>query len=320
MKRAVIAIALSLAIAVAASSAAQTFPNRPVSLIVPFPPGGAADMLARLLADGLSEHWHQRVVPDYRPGGGTIVGTDALARAAPDGYTLGIVVTSFVINPGIRSDLPYTMGDFRAVTQIGEAPIVLLAHPDFPAATVDALVSEARKRPGQVAYASPGVGTATHMAGAMLARLAEIEMLHVPYAGLAQALPDVLSGRVPLLFDIWHSARPHVDAGNLKVIAVAGLGGVPGHPEFASLPERYPEFSALSIQGVVAPAGTPGAVIAEVSEGIRTVMASDEFAGRLAEFGMRPVGSSPLEFDVFLNTEVERWSRIAREAGIRIAD
>jgi tripartite-type tricarboxylate transporter receptor subunit TctC len=304
----------------AVPSAAQTYPDRPVRLIVPFPPGGAADILARLLAEGLSKHWDRPVVPDYRPGGGTIVGTDAVARAVPDGYTLGIVVTSFVINPGIRQDLPYSMDDFKGVTQIGEAPIVLLAHPDSPAETIDDVVSEARSRPDQVAYASPGVGTATHMAGELFARLADIELLHVPYAGLAQALPDVLGGRVPLLFDIWHSARPHVEASSLKVIAVASLGGVPGHPGFESLAERYPGFSALSIQGVVAPAGTPDGVIDKVSEGMRAVITSREFAERMNELGVQPVGSTPRDFERFLDTEVERWSRIAKEAGIRIAD
>jgi tripartite-type tricarboxylate transporter receptor subunit TctC len=317
---------MSFAIAFSGSVASafppgQTFPDRPVTLVVPFPPGGAADMLARLLAEGLSEFWSHPVVPDYRPGGGTIVGTDAVARAAPDGYTLGLVTTGFVILPAIRGDLPYdTLVDFKGVTQVGQAPVVLLAYPDFSSDTIDELVRDARSRPGRVAYASPGAGTATHMAGELLARLARIELLHVPYAGLAQALPDVITGRVPLLFDIWHSARPHVEAGSLKVIAVASPGGVPGHPEFESLPDRFPGFAVVSIQGIVAPAGTPDSVVAEIARTTQRMIRSPEFSDKMNEFGMQGVGSEPTEFERFLRTEVERWTRIAREAGIRIAD
>lgn len=314
-------VGLFIILALPALCGAQSFPDRPIRMIVPFSPGGAADMLARLLSDGLRSHWNAPVVLDYRPGGGTMVGTDFVAKAAPDGYTLGIVVTSFVINPGIRDDLPYnTLADFRGITQIGEAPIVLLAHPAFPPDSIDALVSRARATPGRISYAVPGVGTAMHMAGELLARLADIEMLYVPYGGLAQALPDVLSGRVPLLFDIWHSARPHVEAGRFKVLAAASPGGVPGHPEFESLTERFPGFAALSVQGVVAPAGTPDGIIDELARKMRAVIRSPEFAEAMNEFGMRPVGSEPPGFDAFLRREIERWARVAHEAGIRLSD
>jgi tripartite-type tricarboxylate transporter receptor subunit TctC len=318
------AIALGLSTSVLRKDPGRStaqFPERPIRLVVPFPPGGAADMLARLLADGLGKHWAHPVVLDYRPGGGTIVGTDQVAKAAPDGYTLGLVVTSFVVHPAVRDDLPYdTIVDFRGITQIGEAPVVLLASPGFPGNSVDDLVRRARAEPGRVAYASPGVGTATHMAGELLARLAGVELLHVPYAGLAAALPDVLSGRVPLLFDIWHSARPHIEAGSLRVIAAASPHGVPGHPEFARLPDRFPGFSASSIQGVVTPAGTPDPVVEAISDKMRRVIRSPEVQARMDEFGMRGIGSAPTEFDRFLTAEIERWMRVAEEAGISIHD
>jgi tripartite-type tricarboxylate transporter receptor subunit TctC len=294
---------------------AQAYPSRTVRLVVPFSPGGATDMIARLLADGLGNHWDIRVVPEYRPGGGTVVGSDYVARAAPDGYTLGIVVTSFVIHPALRGDLPYTLADFRGITQIGEAPIVLLAHRDFPGVSIDGLVREARARPGELAYAVPGAGTALHLAGELLARRAGIDWFHVPYAGAAQALPDVLSGRVPLLFDVWHSSRGYVESGDLKVLGVTSPGGVPGHPEFGSLPEQFPGFSATSIQGLVAPAGTPDAIVAAIAGAARAVIRSPEFSERLRNFGMTGVGSAPAEFDAFLAAEVERWLHLVRDIG-----
>jgi tripartite-type tricarboxylate transporter receptor subunit TctC len=274
------------------------------------------DMLARLLAEGLEDRWDVSVVPEYRPGGGTVVGSDFVSRAEPDGYTLGIVVTSFVIHPSLRNDLPYTLADFQGITQIGEAPVVLLANPAFPADSLDDLVGEARARPGELAYAVSGAGTALHLAGELFARHAGIDWFHVPYAGVAEALPDVLSGRVPLLFDVWHSSRAYVDAGSLKVLGVASPGGVPGRTGLESMPQRFPGYAATSIQGLVAPAGTPEPVIASIAEAAIAVIRSPEFTGRLHEFGMNGVGSTPAAFEAFLVEETRRWSEIVRAVGL----
>ena len=314
----ILPLALSLPQPAHPQVSAEGYPTRTVRLVVPAPPGGSTDMIARLLADGLGDRWSVRVIPDYRPGGGTVVGSDAVARAAPDGYMLGIIVTSFVIHPALHDDLPYALNDFRGITQIGEVPIVLLAHPAFAADSPGGLVREARAKPGELAYAVPGAGTAMHLAGELLAWQAGIDWFHVPYAGVAQALPDVLSGRVPLLFDAWPSSRPHVENGSLKVLGVASSSPIPGHPEFHSLPDQFPGFSATSIIGLVAPAGTPDEIVDTIAEAARTVIRSTSVAERLEDFGMIGVGSAPADFEAFLRAEIERWTRLVRAIGIPV--
>ena len=242
-----VAIATSGSLATNAAMA-QAYPAKPVRLIVPFAPGGPTDIIARLVAQKLHETWGQPVIVDYKPGAGTVVGTDYVAKSAPDGYTMGMAISAHMINPSLRQSLPYdTLKDLVGVTQVAAAPFALFANPSMPANTIAEVVALAKKNPGQVAYATPGTGTGTHLAGELLRSVAGIDIVHVPYKGSSPAQQDVIAGRVPLLFDVMYSAMPLVKAGKLKVIAVASPTRVSYAREYPTIAEAFPEVSATSV-------------------------------------------------------------------------
>jgi tripartite-type tricarboxylate transporter receptor subunit TctC len=317
-RRRLLAGATVAAAAAATGAAAAGFPARLVRLVVPFPPGGPTDLLGRLLAERLAGRWGQTVVVENRGGGGTVVGTNSVAKAPPDGYTLGVVISAHVVNPALRDDLPYdTLRDFAPVTQLTRAHVVLVANPSLRAADLPEMVDLAKRTPGGLAYASPGIGTITHMAGELLAGVSGAELVHIPYPGSAPAHADLLSGRVPLMFDVWHSVKPHVDAGRLKVLGVASAEPIPGAEALPRIADTYPGFSVASLFGLVAPAGTPRAVVERIASDVRAVLSAPDMAQRVRDLGMEPVGSTPAEFGALLATEIERWRPIIRGRGIR---
>jgi tripartite-type tricarboxylate transporter receptor subunit TctC len=294
---------------------AQQFPVKPVRLIVPFPPGGATDIVGRLVAGKMQEVWRQSVVVENKPGAGTVVGTEAVAKAAPDGYTLGLVVTAHVINPSLRSNMPYdTLKDLVPVTQVSSQQLVIAANPSLPANNMAELIALARKHPGELSYATPGSGTAMHLAIELLKTATGINLVHVPYKGGAPAQQDVIGGRVPILLDVLYAVTPLIDAGKIKVIALLGPERVSKYPVVA---ETVPGVSAISMVGIVAPGGTPSDLVAKISSDFSKAIKGSDLTGRMKQLGMEPVGSTPREFDALIRAEMEKWAKVVKASGAK---
>ncbi|WP_298236351.1 tripartite tricarboxylate transporter substrate binding protein [uncultured Azohydromonas sp.] len=294
------------------------WPAKPVKLIVPFAPGGPTDMVARLLAERLQAQWGQPVIVDYKPGAGTMLGTDFVAKSAPDGYTLGMAITAHMINPALQPKLPYdTKKDLVGVAQVSQAHFGLFTHPSLPVGSVAELIAYAKKNPGKLSYATPGMGTGTHLAGEMLNHMAGIDMVHVPYKGSAAAQQDVLGGRVPVLFDVLFSSMPFVKDGKLKVVALSSSKRALANPDIPLVAETVPGFSAMSFIGVIAPAGVPRPLLNKISADIGQAVRSPELSGRMVELGMEPVGSTPEAYDAVIRTEIDKWSRVVKAANIK---
>jgi tripartite-type tricarboxylate transporter receptor subunit TctC len=301
------------------ASADTKFPPGNVRIVVPFTAGGPTDVVARLLGDAMAAKWKVPVIVENRPGAGTIAGTAEVARSQPDGTTIGVVISAHTINPAIRKKLPYdTLRDFRGVTELGEAHVVLVANPEFPADDLAGFLKAARASAEPLAYASPGTGTSTHLAGELLQRVAGIKMLHVPYNGSAPALTDVLANRVPLMFDIWHSVQQYVEARKLKVIGVANATRIPNAPQYPRIGETFPGYEANSIFGVVVAAKTPDNLVSQLSADLAGYIRSPEFAERATVLGMDPVGSTAQEFDDLVRKQIAKWQEIASASGISI--
>src|SRR5580765_6948901 len=306
---------LLLLVAVSFPAFSQPYPARPVRLIVPFPPGGATDIVGRLVAGKMQEVWRQTVVVENKPGAGTVVGTEAVAKAAPDGYTLGVVVTAHVINPSLRTSLPYdTLKDLVPVTQVSAQQLVIAANPSLPANNMAELIALARQRPGELSYATPGSGTAMHLAIELLKTATGINLVHVPYKGGAPAQQDVIGGRVPILLDVLYAVMPLIDAGKIKVIALLGPERVSKYPVVA---ETVPGVSAISMVGVVAPAATPSEVVRRISLDVSTAVKSSDLTQRMKQLGMEPVGSTPQEFDALIRAEMEKWAKVVKASGAK---
>ena len=315
--------ALVLLLAFAAGAAkAQTsadFPSRPVKLLVPFAAGGPTDVVARILADFLTARWNgQSVVIENRPGAGTIVATAAVAKSPADGHTMLVATNSLLINPAIGQKLPYdTEKDFAAVSMVATQPVALVANKAFPAETIPQLVEVAKKSPEPLNFTSPGPRGVGHLAGEMLKQRAGINMTHINYNGSAPALTDVIAGRVPLMFDIWHSAKRYVASGDLKLIAGAGAQRLADAPEVPTIAETYPGFDVIAFNALVAPAGVPAPVLDKLSADIRAVVNSPEFADKVRNLGIFPLGNTPQELDAWMRKEIARWAEIAKAANIK---
>jgi tripartite-type tricarboxylate transporter receptor subunit TctC len=318
----ILAAVLVLLAAVAAGASAETaaeFPSRPVKLLVPFAAGGPTDVVARILADLLSARWGgQSVVIENRPGAGTIVATAALAKSPADGYTLLVATNSLLINPAIGQKLPYdTEKDFAPVSMIATQPVALVANKSFPAETVPQLVEVARKSAEPLNFTSPGPRGVGHLAGEMLKQRAGIAMTHINYNGSAPALTDLIAGRVPLMFDIWHSAKRYVSSGELKLIAPAGAERLSDAPDVKTIAETYPGFDVIAFNAIVAPAGVPAPVLDKVSADIRAVVNSPEFAEKVRHLGIFPLGNAPQELDAWMREQIARWAEIAKASNIK---
>jgi tripartite-type tricarboxylate transporter receptor subunit TctC len=298
---------------------AQAYPTKPVRLMVPFPPGGATDIIARLLAAKMQEVWGQPVVIETKPGAGTVVGTDYVAKSAPDGHTLGMVVTAHVINPSLRPNMPYdTVRDLAGITQVSVQHLVMAAHPSLPANNITELIALAKKDPGKLSYATPGSGTAMHLSVELLKTTAGIDIVHVPYKGGAPAQQDVMSGRVPILMDVLYAAQPLIKSGRIKVLALLSPQRAPESPEYPIVAEAVPGVSALSIVGVVAPAATPRELVRRISADIARAVKSSDLTDRMKQQGMEPVGSTPEQFDALIRSEIEKWAKVVKLSGAKV--
>jgi tripartite-type tricarboxylate transporter receptor subunit TctC len=303
----------------ASSALAQAFPSRNVTLVVPNPPGGAIDIQARLYAQKLQAMWGQPVVVDYKPGAGTLLGMEHVAKSAPDGHTLCMVVTPLVILPALRERMPYdTLKDLAPVTMTGVSSILIAASPTLQAGNLAELIALARKQPGKLTYASPGLGSSMHLAGELLKMEAGIDLLHVPFKGGAQAYPELMAGRIDLQLDPTFGIYRHVKSGKMKAIAVTSARRDPSAPDVPTVAENLPGFNVLSINGVVAAGGTPRELVRRINADFRKLLREPDTAKRLEELGIEPVGNSPEEFGAFIKGEIERWTRVARAANVKM--
>jgi tripartite-type tricarboxylate transporter receptor subunit TctC len=301
------------------SALAQAFPSRTVTLVVPNPPGGAIDIQARIYAQKLQDLWGQPVIVDYKPGAGTLLGMEHVAKSAPDGHTLCLVVTPLVILPALREKMPYdTLKDLAPVTLTGVSSIMIAASPTLQAGNIAELVALAKKQPGKLTYASPGLGSSMHLAGELLKMEAGIDLLHVPFKGGAQAYPELMAGRIDLQLDPTFGIYRHVKAGKMKAIAVTSAKRDPSAPEVPAVAETLRGFDVLSINGIVAAGGTPRELARRISGDFRKLLREPDIAKRLEELGIEPVGNSPEEFGAFIKGEIERWTRVARAANVKM--
>ena len=299
-----------------APASSQEFPKGPVKIIVPFPPGGPTDTVGRLLAQKLQETWGQPVVLDYKPGAGTTIGADFVAKSAPDGLTLGLVNSSFAVNPTLRKKMPYdTQRDLVGVTQLFNMQLAMVARADAPFNTLKELIEYARKKPGGLNYGTPGPGSTTHLGGELLQREAGFVMQHIGMKGSAPAHTELLGGRLDLVIDPFLSISPHVQAGKMKVIATLGDKRVAGY-SYPTIAESLPGFSVGALLGFIAPAGTPRVVLQKIQTDTARALNSPDVQQRAQDFGMQIVASRPEEFDVFIGSEIRRWARIVKEANI----
>jgi tripartite-type tricarboxylate transporter receptor subunit TctC len=297
---------------------ANAFPAKPVRFVVPFPPGGATDIIGRLVAAKMQEVWGQPVIVENRPGAGTVVGTDLVAKSAPDGHTLGMVVTAHVINPSLRQNMPYdTLKDLAAVTQVSVQHLVIAAHPAVEANNIAELIALAKKNPGKLSYATPGSGTAMHLSVELLKVQTGIDIVHVPYKGGAPAQQDVMGGRVPILLDVLYAVQPLINSGKIKVIALLSPSRPVTAKEYGLVTEAVPGVSALSIVGLVAAGGTPRDLVQRISADVSKAVKTSDLTERMTQLGMEPVGSTPEQFDALIRAEIEKWSRVVKISGAK---
>jgi tripartite-type tricarboxylate transporter receptor subunit TctC len=301
------------------AQALDAWPDKPVKLIVPFTSGGPTDTVARIISSGLQTLWKQPVVVDYKPGAGTTLGTGIVAKSPADGYTLGMAITALTINPSLQPNMTYdTKKDLVGVSQVAQAHFGQFAHPSQPFNTMPELIAYAKKNPNALSYATPGAGTGTHLAGEMLANMAGIRLLHIPYKGSAPAQQDMIGGRVPLLFDVLFSSMPFVKDNRMKVIALSSPKRAVSNPEIPLISETVPGFSAVSAIGIIAPAGMPPALLQKISADIGQVVRSPEVVARMQQLGMEPVGSTSEQYTAQIRQDIDKWAAIVKSAGIKL--
>lgn len=296
---------------------AAAYPSKPIRIIVPFAPQGPNDILARLVGQKLTETWGQQVIVENRPGGGTVIGTEVAARAAPDGYTLLMVSTSTAVNPTLKKSLPYdTIRDFAPVIRLAETPNVLASHPSLPARNVAGLLRLAKAKPGEISFASGGVGTSTHLGGEMLAIMSGVKMTHVPYKGAAPATVAVLSGEVSWMFASILPTMPFLKSGRLRALALSGERRSPQLPGVPTVGETVRGFAASSWFGIFAPAGTPPDIVAKLNSEIARVLATPAIKEQLALDGAEVIANSPEQFAAHFKAEIVKWGEVVKRAGV----
>jgi len=291
-----------------------------VRLVIPFPPAGPADIFGRLLAFKLSDALGEQVVVDNRGGGNGNVGAELVARAAPDGYTLLLLPSALAANASLYSKLPYSLvGDFTGVASLGTFPLMLVTHPSVPARTLPELIALAKAKPGELNFASAGSGGGAHLAAETFSRAAGITMVHVPYKGTGPAVLGLLGGQVSLMFASVPSVIQHVRAGKLNALAVTSAKRSPTLPEVPAIAEQgLPGYELVSWFGVVAPAGTPPAIVKRLSEETLRVQAAADFQERLKDEGGQSLSMTPAQFTDFIRKETVRWTKIVRDVGAKL--
>jgi tripartite-type tricarboxylate transporter receptor subunit TctC len=296
----------------------QGFPSKPVTVIVPAPPGGTADISMRIMAHKLSENLGQQVVVDNRPGAGGIIASQLALKAAPDGYTVLLNYTSHAINPSLYKKLPYnTAKDFTPVTLLGITPLVLVVHPDVPAKSLSELIKYAKANPGKLNFGSAAIGGASHLGMELLKLKAGIDMVHVPYKGGAAAAVDLMRGQIQVLCDSLLPLQPHIKAGKMRALAVTSAKRSENVPDLPSIAETFPGFESSAWFGIVVPAATPRDLVSKLNAEFVKVLRDPETSKKLAQQGFERVGNSPDEYAAFLKSETEKWAEVVRIAGVK---
>jgi tripartite-type tricarboxylate transporter receptor subunit TctC len=323
MKRTSRTIMLLVLFALSALGAsAQTYPNRPIKLVVADAAGGAPDQLGRLVTESLSKNLGESVVVENRPGAGGVLGAELAAKSAPDGYTLLLTTTAiYAILPNLRKNLPYDpVKDFVPITRIATASNVLVVNNELPAKNITQLVNLAKEKPGALNYASAGVGTPAHLAGEMLNLLADIKVVHVPYKGAAPALTDVIAGNAQYIITSPLAAGAHMNGGRVRALATTGTERNPALPDLPTIAETVPGYEITQTWGIVVPAGTPPEIVNKLSAEIAKVMHQDDVKAKVLATGATPVGDSRAEFEAFMAKERQRLGDVITKRGIVLTD
>ena len=314
-------VSAGLVVAAAAISAApvsaQGYPTKPIELVVPFVAGGTTDNIARLMAQRFTESWSQTVIVNNRPGAGSAIGTSAVAKSAPDGHTLLVTTFAFAANPALAK-VPFDpIRDFAPITELASLPMMLLVHPSVPAKDLAEFIALAKSSPAGLDYASSGPGTSTHLAAEMFNTMAGVRLVHVPYKGNAEVFNALLGGHIKVHFSLVPSGIAHVRAGKLRVLAVTTEKRLPYLPDVPTVAESgFPAYEISSWQGVFAPAGTRPDVVAKINSELLALLKTPAMRERMAREGADPVGSTPQQFSQRVASEVEKWSKVAKAAGL----
>jgi len=310
----------ALPLLMATSAYAQNFPSGQVRIIVPFPPGGATDVLGRVLAAGLQTAWGQTVISEYRPGAAGVIGTRQVVAAPADGHTLLMASTGAILAlAGGQGGTFDVTQELAPVSLIAAPPYILVVNPNVPVRSAAELIAYARANPGKLSFGSSGAGSASHLSGALFAQMTGTEMLHVPYRGTGPAVTDLLGGRIDLMFSPALVVTPHIAAGTLRVIGTTGAARSALFPDFPTIAETgLPDYQSLGWFGLFAPAGTPRDVVAKVSADVGRVLGSPEAKQRLAEQGAEPAPNAPDAFTAFVNADIAKWLDLARKTGIKL--
>jgi len=318
-KSTVSALALALTL-VAPASQAQNYPDKPISIIVPFAAGGGADIVARLLGQKMTETWGQPVIVENRPGASGNIGTGIVAKAAPDGYTLLMASSAYVINPNLYQSIPYDpLQSFVPITQPALLPNILVVHPSLPVKSVKELIDYTKSAPKGVAYASAGAGTGTHLAAEMFKLQAGVKMLHVPYKGGGAVLNDLLGGQVDLTFATLPSVLQHVKSGKLRPLAMTTTKRWSELPDVPTLAESgLPGFEISTWIGLLAPAGTPKNVVDKIHAEVVRIVQLPEVRERFTSLGMEPVGDTPAQFAAQIKSELDKYAKLVKASGAKL--
>ena len=317
-------VAAGTALCLIAPAFAQTqgpaYPTKPVKLVVPYPPGGPTDIVARLVAQKLSEQMGQPFIIDNRPGAGANTGAELVARSAPDGYTLVVATTAHAINPSLFKNLGYSLSkDFVPVSLLTSGPLVIVANPALPVKNITELIALAKSKPGELNFASSGNGQSTHLSAELFASMAGVKMNHIPYKGSAPALTDTMGGQTHLMFDTMLSAMPHVKGGKLKALAVTSATRSPVAPDVPTVAESgLPGYEAIAWNGLLAPAGTPPEVVARLNAELKKALASPDVKDKFEAQGFAASWTTPTDFGRFLTVEVDKWAKVVKVSGATV--
>jgi tripartite-type tricarboxylate transporter receptor subunit TctC len=312
--------ALAIMAACTTSALAQGWPNRPIRMVVPYTPGGYTDLMARLVSEKMSAALGQPIVIENKPGANAVIGTDRVAKAAPDGYTFGTVIAAHAVNATLNPKLPYdTMKDLTYVSLMSVAPLILIAHPSVPANNMKELIALAKAKPGQLNFASSGIGSAAHLTMEMLKSREGINLQHIPYKGTAGALQDTVGGQINVMFDIVGPLMSQVRSGYAKAIAVTAKERIPAAADVPTMTEQgVPDFISGTWAGIIAPAGTPKEIVDRLSAEAKKALADPALQAKLVDQGIVAVGSTPEEYRVFVAEEITRWRKVITDAGIKL--
>jgi len=310
---------IGLAGIAALAQAQSAYPTRAVRLIVPSAPGGGTDISARILAPQLTQFLGQQVVVENRAGAGTMIGGEAVARAAPDGYTLLMGISTLAINPAMYKKVSYdALKDLAPISQAVALSNVLVIHPSLPSHNLKEFIAFAKARPGQINFASAGVGTSPHLSMELFLVLSGVKMLHVPYKGSGPGVTDLIAGHVPVMMPNMLSAQPHIKSGRIRALGVTGTKRAPGADDIPTIAEAgLPGYEAVQWYGMLAPANTPRDIISKLHAGVLRALQNPEVKQRLLNDGAEPVGSSPAEFATYIRSETEKWAKVIKAAGIQ---